>query len=102
MKFPNRTRMLPTGMTHTVASAASQNRVAVRRAAPHRRRGPPSGAGGGAPRAVFARPSPGAEIVPVAVASVVAPQPTSDDETIRGALHRAREARRVAGADCGG
>ena len=54
-----------------------------------------------AARAVFARAFPGAEIVPVAVASVVAPQPTNDDETIRGALHRAREARRVAGADVG-
>ena len=54
-----------------------------------------------AARAVFGRAFPGAEIVPVAVASVVAAQPTSDDETIRGALHRAREARERAGADLG-
>lgn len=54
-----------------------------------------------AARAVFGRAFPGAEIVPVAVASVVAAQPTSDDETIRGALHRAREARERTGADLG-
>lgn len=54
-----------------------------------------------AARAVFARAFPGAEIIPVAIASIVAPQPTSDEETIRGALHRAREARQRTGADLG-
>jgi inosine/xanthosine triphosphatase len=54
-----------------------------------------------AARAVFGRAFPGAEIVPVAVASAVAPQPTSDDESIRGALYRARTARSQTGADLG-
>jgi inosine/xanthosine triphosphatase len=54
-----------------------------------------------AARAVLARAFPGAELVPVAVASAVAPQPTSDEEAIRGALHRAREARAVGAADLG-
>lgn len=54
-----------------------------------------------AARAVFARAYPGAEVTPVAVDSIVAPQPTSDEETIRGALHRAREARGRTGADLG-
>jgi inosine/xanthosine triphosphatase len=54
-----------------------------------------------AARAVFGRAFPGAEVVAVAVASAVAPQPTSDEETIRGALHRAREARAQTGADLG-
>lgn len=54
-----------------------------------------------AARAVFARAFPEAEVVPVAVSSAVAPQPTSEAETIRGALHRAGEAMRAAGADLG-
>jgi inosine/xanthosine triphosphatase len=54
-----------------------------------------------AARAVFGRAFPGAEVVAVAVASAVAPQPASDEETIRGALHRAREARAQTGADLG-
>ena len=54
-----------------------------------------------AARAVFARAFPGAALTPVAVASGVAPQPASDEETIRGALHRAREARNRTGADLG-
>jgi inosine/xanthosine triphosphatase len=54
-----------------------------------------------AARAVLGRAFPGAEITPVAVASAVAAQPTSDEETIRGALYRAREARRQISADLG-
>src|SRR5207247_8898944 len=38
---------------------------------------------------------------PGTVAAGVPAQPTSDEETIRGALHRAREARRLADADLG-
>lgn len=54
-----------------------------------------------AARAVLGRAFPGAEITPVDVGSAVDPQPTNDDETIRGALHRAREARDRSGADLG-
>lgn len=54
-----------------------------------------------ATEAVCARVFPGAEVVAVPVATAVSPQPTSDEETIRGAFHRAREARRLAGADLG-
>jgi inosine/xanthosine triphosphatase len=54
-----------------------------------------------AARAVFGRAFPGAEVTPVEVASAVDPQPTSDEETIRGALHRAHEARNQTGADLG-
>jgi inosine/xanthosine triphosphatase len=54
-----------------------------------------------AARAVFGRAFPGAQIMPVEVTSAVDPQPTSDEETIRGALHRAREALTRTGADLG-
>jgi len=54
-----------------------------------------------ATEAVCARAFPGAETVAVPVATAVAAQPTSDEETIRGAFHRAREARRLADADLG-
>ncbi len=54
-----------------------------------------------AARAVFGRAFPGAEVVSVAVGSLVALQPTSEEETIRGALYRAHEARRATGADFG-
>ncbi len=51
--------------------------------------------------AVCARAFPDADIVPVSVDSAVAAQPTREEETILGARHRAREARRVADADLG-
>src|SRR5205809_6972182 len=52
-----------------------------------------------ATESVCARAFPNATVVPVPVNSGVPAQPTSDEETIRGALHRAREARRLADAD---
>ncbi|HLE78618.1 MAG TPA: inosine/xanthosine triphosphatase [bacterium] len=52
-------------------------------------------------RAVYARIDPAARIVAVLVDSAVAAQPTSDTETIRGALHRARESRTREDADYG-
>lgn len=52
-------------------------------------------------RAVYARIDPSAEIVPAPVNSAVSAQPTSDDETIRGALYRARESRARLNADYG-
>ena len=52
-------------------------------------------------RAVFARVDPAARIIVVPVDSIVAAQPTSDAETIRGALHRAMESRARADADFG-
>jgi len=54
-----------------------------------------------ATESVCARAFPNATVLPVPVASSVPAQPTSDEETIRGALHRAREARRLADADLG-
>jgi len=54
-----------------------------------------------ATQAVCSRVYPKAEVVAVPVASAVAAQPTSDEETVRGAFHRAREARRAADADLG-
>lgn len=54
-----------------------------------------------AARSVFARAFPTAKVTAVAVPSAVAAQPASDEETIRGALYRAREARRRTGADLG-
>ncbi len=54
-----------------------------------------------ATEAVCARLFPGAEVVAVPVDSGVSPQPTSDEETIRGALRRAHEALQRAGADLG-
>lgn len=54
-----------------------------------------------ATRAVFARLDPEAVVEAVPVASVVPEQPVSDSETIAGALHRAREGRRIADADYG-
>lgn len=52
-------------------------------------------------RAVFSRIDPTARIVAVPVDSVVAAQPIGDAETIRGALHRARESRARIDADYG-
>lgn len=54
-----------------------------------------------ATRVVFSRAIPDAQVEAVPVPSMVPAQPTSDEETIRGALHRAREARRAADADLG-
>lgn len=54
-----------------------------------------------ATRAVCARLFPHAEVVAVPVESGVSPQPTSDEEAIRGARRRAREALERAGADLG-
>lgn len=54
-----------------------------------------------ATRAVCARAFPDAEVVVLDVPSGVAAQPTSDEETIRGALQRAGEARRTTDADFG-
>jgi inosine/xanthosine triphosphatase len=51
--------------------------------------------------AVCARAFPGAAVEAVPVASAVAAQPTSEEETVRGARHRARVARERAGADLG-
>lgn len=50
---------------------------------------------------VCARAFPAAQVVTVPVVSVVPPQPVTDEETIRGAFHRAREARRLGDADLG-
>lgn len=54
-----------------------------------------------ATRTICARAFPGAAVVAVPVSSAVRGQPTSDEETIRGALHRAHQARRLADADLG-
>ncbi len=54
-----------------------------------------------AARAVFARAFPTAAVEAVAVPSAVRAQPIGDEETIRGALHRAQDARRIADADFG-
>jgi inosine/xanthosine triphosphatase len=54
-----------------------------------------------AAEAVCARAFPGAQVVAVPVASAVSAQPTSDEETVRGALHRAQEARRLGDAELG-
>jgi inosine/xanthosine triphosphatase len=54
-----------------------------------------------AARAVVGRLEIAAEIASVSVASGVPDQPWGDDETIRGALTRARAARDAAGADLG-
>ena len=54
-----------------------------------------------ATESVCARAFPAATVIPVPVASIVPAQPTSDEETIRGAFHRAQEARRLADADLG-
>jgi len=54
-----------------------------------------------ATRAVFARVDPKAEVQAVPVESLVSDQPVSDGETIAGALHRARESRKIAHADLG-
>lgn len=54
-----------------------------------------------AARAVCARAFPGASVLAVEVASAVSAQPASEDETIRGARHRAREAQVQSGADLG-
>jgi inosine/xanthosine triphosphatase len=55
----------------------------------------------GAARAVASRLAPGTEVVGVAVASGVPDQPWGDEETIRGALARARAARSATDADLG-
>jgi len=52
-------------------------------------------------RAVIARLAPSANVEGVRVASMVADQPFGDDETIRGALTRARSARSALGAEIG-
>src|SRR2546427_12661317 len=54
-----------------------------------------------ATESVCARAFPHATVIPVPVVSVVPAQPTNDADTIRGAFHRAREARRLADADLG-
>ena len=51
--------------------------------------------------AVCARAFPGAQVVAVPVASAVSAQPTSDEETVRGAFHRAQEACRLSDAELG-
>jgi inosine/xanthosine triphosphatase len=55
----------------------------------------------GAARAVLAGLAPLATIESIAVASTVADQPFGDDETIRGAVARARAARQALDADLG-
>ena len=55
----------------------------------------------GASRAVLERLATGIEVVGIAAASGVPEQPWGDDETIRGALARARAARQATGADLG-
>ncbi len=55
----------------------------------------------GAARSIVARLAPGAEVTGVAVASGVPDQPWGDEETIRGALARARAARAATDADLG-
>ncbi|MBI2972890.1 MAG: inosine/xanthosine triphosphatase [Armatimonadetes bacterium] len=54
-----------------------------------------------ATRAVFARIDPRAGVEAVPVNSIVSEQPIGDRETIAGALHRAREGRRLTDADYG-
>lgn len=54
-----------------------------------------------ASEAVCARAFPDAQVIAIPVTSVVSAQPITDEETIRGALHRAREARRLGDADLG-
>ncbi len=54
-----------------------------------------------ATRAVFARIDPQASVEAVPVDSAVSEQPIGDQETIGGALYRAREGRRLADADFG-
>ncbi|MFL5608254.1 MAG: inosine/xanthosine triphosphatase [Gemmatimonadaceae bacterium] len=55
----------------------------------------------GAARAMVHRLAPGAEVVGVAVPSGVPDQPWGDDETLRGAIARARAARVARDADLG-
>jgi inosine/xanthosine triphosphatase len=55
----------------------------------------------GAARAVLTRLAAAAEVTGVSVPSGVPDQPWGDDETIRGALARARAAREATGADLG-
>ena len=52
-------------------------------------------------RAVLARVAPEADVQGIAVASTVPDQPVGDDETIRGAVARARAAREATGAELG-
>lgn len=52
-------------------------------------------------RAACARAFPGAVVTAVAVDSAVAAQPASEEETVRGARHRARAARQALDADLG-
>ena len=52
-------------------------------------------------RAVLARVAPEADVQGIVVASTVPDQPVGDDETIRGAVARARAALEAAGADIG-
>lgn len=54
-----------------------------------------------ATRSVFARVDPGADVQSVSVHSSVSDQPTSDSETIAGALRRARESQKMTDADLG-
>lgn len=54
-----------------------------------------------AARAVCARAFPGAVVEGIDVSSGVAAQPTNQDDTIRGARRRAREAQRILDADLG-
>lgn len=54
-----------------------------------------------ATRAVASRVAPALRVEPVAVPSGVRDQPWGDDETIRGAVARARAAREALGADLG-
>jgi inosine/xanthosine triphosphatase len=55
----------------------------------------------GASRAVMERVAAGADVIGIAAASGVPDQPWGDDETIRGALARARAARLAIDADLG-
>jgi inosine/xanthosine triphosphatase len=55
----------------------------------------------GAARTVIHRLAPAVEVIGIAVASGVPDQPWGDDETIRGALTRARAARDASGAQLG-
>jgi inosine/xanthosine triphosphatase len=54
-----------------------------------------------AARAVLGRVTPSARVEAVTVASTVSDQPFGDDETIRGALARARAAREAVGGELG-
>ncbi len=54
-----------------------------------------------AARTVFGRAFPGAQVEAVPIPSSVRAQPIGDDETIRGAEHRARDALRTVKADFG-